>query len=144
MDLQFEESFTFGTGRISFARGWYRVDAPVQSIKIEENKVVLTTPCIDFSHQVDTVPLFPHVVELRRGLIDMDFGRTHCPMRRGINSIMFEVVDGSFEKYGVPDEPVSGARGAMSNPQTNLRGRCGHRPQHSFSQRGRIDCHLAP
>lgn len=140
MELQFEESFTFGTGRISFTDGWYRVDAPVQSIKIEDHKVIITTPCIDFTHHVDTVPLFPHIVELRRGVIDMDFGATHCPMRRGANSIVFEVVAGSFDKYGVlPEEApaASASRASSSSSQSNLRGRCGHCPQHGASvQRG--------
>lgn len=163
MDLQFEDSFTFGVGRIFFSGGWYRVDAPVQSIKIDNHKVIITTPCINFTHHIDTVPLFPDIVELRRGVIDMDFGATHCPMRRGLNSIVFEVVEGSFDKYGVaPDEAPATeaaphASGSQRDTQTRqnqnqnqnqyqrqrqgqshyLRARCGHCLHDSSIQRGR-------
>lgn len=136
MDPQFTDSFAFGVGRISFRDGWYRIDSPVQSIKIEGTKAIITTPCVDLTGRVDTVPLYPHIIELRRGLVDMDFGRTQCPMRRGLNSIMFEVLDGSFNKYGVPDEvPNTTTRTAAAMP--NLRSRCGHCPQHGPIRIGR-------
>lgn len=127
-------SFLFGAGRIFFKDGWFRVDAPVSKIVVDDKKVMIEARDSEFSGRPDIIPLYPDMIEFCQSLGDLNFGASHCRMRNTDHSVIFEIVAGSFEKYNIPPEHVAETSESFVTGRETLRSRCGHCPQHGLPQ----------
>lgn len=126
-DSSLDRSFPFGTGRVFYKDGWFRIDTPVQKITVEGKKVIIEARRGNPSVQFDVIPLYPDMIEFCQSLGDLNFGVSQCRMRNTDHSVIFEIVAGAFEKYHISPEQTSQSFAVGGE---SLRGRCGHYPQH--------------
>lgn len=102
----FSNTFRFGTGRIAWEGGWFKVQAPVAEIKFKgQREVILRSPSAGFLVPQDIIPIVCDVIELCDSIGTMDFGTMRFRMRQGGNSVFFEIESGAFSRYDIPAEP---------------------------------------